>query len=159
MRMRRRNAIFGGFWVLKLRSEGEWGWGCCGLHLNIAAFIIHSTSLWSAGSESAVNNSNYCIIAATSIVLNSLWSPQCLWSLTHLIIMPMNVKKGDQSHNFKITWMWTRNQSGGPGKLKTVSKVWECCKCKVWVSPRSMLVVWESPFKCNFPVIAHLQIK
>ena len=122
-------------------------------------FIHRPSSLWSAGSESAVNNSNYCIIAATSIVLNSLWSPQCLWSLTHLIIMPMNVKKGDQSHNFKITWMWTRNQSAGPGKLKTVWKVWECCKCKVWVSPRSMLVVWESPFKCNFPVIAHFQIK
>ena len=167
MMRRKKKVLDSQFQDLDPKLCSDWGrwrrrrrlWVLLLTWISHSLFIHRPSSLWSAGSESAVNNSNYCIIAATSIVLNSLWSPQCLWSLTHLIIMPMNVKKGDQSHNFKITWMWTRNQSAGPGKLKTVSKVWECCKCKVWVSPRSMLVVWESPFKCNFPVIAHFQIK
>ena len=56
-------------------------------------FIHRPSSLWSADSESAVNNSNYCIIAVASIVLRALWSPQSLRSLTRPIIKVMNVKR------------------------------------------------------------------
>ena len=56
-------------------------------------FIHRPSSLWSTDSESAVNNSNYCIIAVASIVLRALWSPQSLRSLTRPIIKVMNVKR------------------------------------------------------------------
>ena len=106
-------------------------------------FIHRPSSLWSAGSESAVNNSNYCIIAA-SIVLNALWSPQtpliphsphwssCWWMSrkVKMMMVSMNVNNDVsklgcfvKKHKKKLKPSWVCESRG----RKTLLACQQCC--------------------------------